>query len=547
MTDQSYLLENDEKSNSAKGKWLGRLAKLIFFVTAIFLILVTILANMGGNSESLRGQVEGFASELFYGQPAKLKTLRRLSFFPTSGIDLEGLEIYATESSLVPIFSVDKLKYFMSFWSIATQTPYFKDLNVENVKAVKGLFGPQEIIIEKIYVDHDNINNRAHLRGNGKLGIHKWAFSNELGVQPSGKTYKYRLLEKSPFTLTLADVDVKGHFENDRGAAYILKDLSITSNSGEMHGDIVLSAPSENLMSIRAALILGKQALPTQSEEAPKSVQPDLTTNITVNFANNPIKYAGSIEVASVDSDNVLGEKSPLAIVKRVRDVLGYSAFEQNGKQIGSFLGPYDMDLKIVLKDSNMLKNHPNADFAFDVVQEQKNIRIGPVSANEDNILPPILILKAENLEKRVIVIAPGTFNLAKLDEYAPVYDKETIAPMSEVRCGLGFARYEGRVMAFENLMIENENGKTFKMSDIRFENGNSLKNARLDEIGSFGFDTVDLDFQTYDFALPAMETVQGKADCFEKYFTRLDPPPPPEPENTVQEDEAGSKKIDNR
>ncbi len=537
MTDQSYLLD-DQKQRSKKSIWIGRLFKLSFFLIAMFLILITILANMGGSSEGLRKQVEGFASEVFYGRPAKLETLKRLSFFPTSGIDIEGLEVYTTETSLVPFVSVGKFRVYMSFWAIAARTPYIKDLYVENARAVKGVFGPNEIFVEKLYIDNDLLQNTAKIKGNGKLGVHKWSFSMDILPKPSGNGFKYRLKEEFPFTLSLSDVSIRGHFMNQRGGAYLLKDLVIESEKSAMTGEIALSAPSENLMAVRGKLLLDTK------NEAEASQPVTLNVDTLINFASSPTKFTGSIETADTKMNKIFGDEGALSIIKRVRDILGYNAFEQDGLQFGSFLGPYDMDLAVKLGNIDWFENNADAELSFPVVQESGKVRIGPTSKNGEKVTPALMIVRSEDNKKRIALLSPGALGLKALKEYLPKYDQVINQDALDVECGLGHITYQGRKVMIKNMQIKAEDANVLELNDVLLETVDGLSAAAFSDRNAISFENVDLKAETYDFIKPHFDSLPNNANCM-SYFTRIDPPAPePEPTQDEAAVEATQKEI---
>lgn len=521
MTDESYLLDNKEKK-SKKGIWIGRFLKLAFFLIAIFLILITILANMGGNSEERRQQVENMAGEIFYGRPARLETLKSLSFFPTSGIDLEGLKVYMTETSLVPFVSIGKFRIYMSFWAIATRTPYIKDIYVENARAIKGVFGPNEIFIEKIFIDDDPLNKSVKLKGNGKLGIHKWAFAFDVEAEPSGRSFKYRLKREFPFELALADVKITGNFKNEFGGAYIIKDLVIELEDTQMAGNIALSAPSENLMGVRGAL-----AIKQKNEEAPANAV-TLQLDTFINFANQPTKFTGTIEATNTKTDIIFGDDGALGIVKRIRDVLGYNAFEQNGIQIGSFLGPYDMDLNIALNQIDWLGADKDTQVTFPIIQESGNIRIGPISKNEEKITPAMMIVKSEDSTKRVALLSPGILSFEDLKTYLPQYDNSLIQQpdVINIECGLGSITYEGRTMRIDDIKIKTEKTGILGLNSVLLDKNQTLSNNNFVALDGFDFATTPLKAQTYDFIKPSLDNNQSISSCL-SYFTRVEPPAP--------------------
>ena len=86
------FIDQEQKIHPVR-KWIMRLLKIGVFLAIMLAIFVTVLANMGGSTVTLKEAAQKFIGESFGGRPAVIQKLVRLSFFPLVGIDAEKIQV----------------------------------------------------------------------------------------------------------------------------------------------------------------------------------------------------------------------------------------------------------------------------------------------------------------------------------------------------------------------------------------------------------------------------------------------------------------------
>lgn len=287
--------------------WVSGILKLVFFVSVFFAVIFTVMANMGGASDTLKESIEGFVSQTFNGKPAKIERLNNMSFFPKIGFDIEGLKVHEKEGAISPILSIEKAKVYISFWDVILKHPQFSALSVENLKAEKGVFGPERFFIEKMYIDHNREENVAIIHTNGMAAGRQWSF--DLGTEIHGKpgAYSYRMTNEKPFTLQLEDLIITG-LMTDKVKDYLrFENLSVTTNDAELlSGTLSISMMDLNLLKMRGDVTFGKNK---------SSLQPE----IVFDYGQEPIKLSGTLKSREISAEDVIGQNSLETLYEKTR------------------------------------------------------------------------------------------------------------------------------------------------------------------------------------------------------------------------------------
>ncbi len=300
MSEAPAILEKKEKN------WITRILKLTFILSALLLIGITVLYNMGGSNDSLKDSVQRFISGIFQGRPATVDRLVNMSFFPRLGFDAEGINVLSSADDDYKIVEIGKVQVFMGFWNVALRNPLVKQFYIEDFKAIKGALGPKEFYIEKIFINHDIENNSAQLNGNGKIGNDPWAFKIDIEIHGDKGNYSYMFGEISPFIFDIADINIIGKFIRHEDGYFKFEDFNITSEDIELRGDLTLSALGRKILKLRGELF---------SKDGNKPLSPDLI----FDYSRSPVKIDGTI------SSGISKEKdSILAILLKLREIAGY-------------------------------------------------------------------------------------------------------------------------------------------------------------------------------------------------------------------------------
>ncbi len=296
--------------------WLSRILKLVFILLAFFLVGITVLFNMGGNSDSLKSSVQNFTSELFHGRPTEVDKLVYMSFFPRLGFDAEGIKVLSSIDEGYNIVEIGKIQVFMGFWDVAFRNPRVKQFYIGEFKAIKGAVGAKEFYIEKIFIDHDVENNAARLSGNGEIGDNPWAFNIDIEVSGSKGEYKYILKNIADFTFNVADISTKGTFIAHEDGYFKFENFEIISEDIEFNGDLTLSALGKKMLKLKGAIT---------SKGSDNPLSPDLI----FNYTKSPVKIDGVISSNSSKQD-IADAKNILLILEKLRDIVGYEAAKKD-------------------------------------------------------------------------------------------------------------------------------------------------------------------------------------------------------------------------
>ena len=315
MSDESYLLDN--KTKTKEKNWFARILKIIFIISACVLVGITVLYNMGGSNDSLKGSVASFISNVFQGRPVEVNNLVYMGFFPKMGFNAEDIKVLSSPEKGYEIASIGKIQFFMGFWDVAFRNPRISYLYLENFHSIKGAVGPQEFYIEKIFIDHDVENKTAALKGKGKVGINPWSFKINIDVleaQDFWRTkgnYSYMLPHEFPFVFDIADINIKGNFLNHESGYYKLKDFKITSGNQEVSGNLVLSA-------------LGKKMLKLKGDIKKSPDYESVNLDLILDFKQSLTKISGAVSSDNTISSDLIARSDIALLYTKLLGFLGY-------------------------------------------------------------------------------------------------------------------------------------------------------------------------------------------------------------------------------
>lgn len=403
MTDDSYLLDNKTKK---KGTWLGRLMKLIFFVLAFVLIMFTILGNMGGSSDSLKENVANFISGAFGGRHTEIHKLVHMGFFPTVGVDAKGIRVMSKPKGGVPVVTIGQVQAFMSFWDVATRDAKFSKFYVEDFRAIRGILGAQEIVMDKLFIDHDLESQTAKLRGDGKLGIHAWDLEVDLKVFNRGSKYKYMVDDEFSATINIADMSLTADFLKHQDGYFKAQSFVLKSADREVQGQLTLSPLGGNLLKIKGMLTLD-------------NAQGNAEVDLVADFSQRPVHYSGVISSEGITLSDWLGEKSFSSVITRLRYLLGHDILNQLPSTPRSVIGNFGADIMFDLKNV-VLEDNYTSNLKFPIVQEADRLKIGPVTSDDATLLPAALVFFEVKDGDLVSVMQSGRLEAAMLRSFFP-------------------------------------------------------------------------------------------------------------------------------
>lgn len=372
MSYETHLLE-DKKDKS----WLSFIFKVIFVLCALFLIMITVLANMGGNGDAWKDSLETFVSSAAGNKPAKVGVLNQMRFFPRMGFDAEHIEIFQDDKNLFPLVTIRKAQMYIKFWNVAFGDSRFSHIYLEDFRALKGVIGREEIWLERLFVDHDIEAKKAFLRANGKVGVHPWSMRAELKISGSKGDYMFSFPDKSHARFELSDMVIDLNIRRHEDAYLKVDNFKITHEEQEVSGNLVLSSTGRNLLKIKGTL---------QDGQKTNEVQFDLL----IDNARRPVKFMG--DVTSPELSMLALDKTYdfVSIYNEFRDIFGYDNADFVSEDEGILLGGYDLDLNFKIQNVDA-RSDTKEDLLFSIIQENRKYHISAIKTQKgEELLAPL-------------------------------------------------------------------------------------------------------------------------------------------------------------
>lgn len=263
-----------------KSTRLQTILKIVFFVAAFFIVIFTVLANMGGNSEGLRSTVEQLATDTT-GYQAKLGKLNNVTFFPSISVDVENLELFRAGIKDVPAIRADRIRTSMGFWDVTFRNGRIKALAVENVRALSGVFLDRPITIDTLAIA-DTSADEARMEIRGSIGAEKLNASVSMDPYGFGKARRYAFGPSRVLRAALGDLGFSAALINAEFPHLAARDIKITYKGQEvLAGDIEVMRRNAAEMAISGAVTLLENA---------STLKPDLILNIETRKITGTIR-----------------------------------------------------------------------------------------------------------------------------------------------------------------------------------------------------------------------------------------------------------------
>ena len=244
-----------EEIKEERRSWFGFITKVLFCFVAFILVILTILANMGGKGDFHKTSVEQFAMEIT-GFPAKVETLHNLTYFPSIAVDFEDLDIFPDVASEVPIGHIDRAQISLGFWDVIRQNGKIKVVDLQGLYALPGLYLNKTIALKHVSIlDTDEAN--AQFEGQGTVDELPLLFTMDMKSVGNGRSKKYSFDARRNFNFELGDMKMTAALQNAFNPYLSIQDLKV-SKSGQdiITGKIDLSDRRKREMTIKGELKL---------------------------------------------------------------------------------------------------------------------------------------------------------------------------------------------------------------------------------------------------------------------------------------------------
>lgn len=306
--------------------WL--FVKTVLIIAAFLFIAFSVLANIGGNSDVLRGAIEGYASELS-GQKASIGQLNNMQFFPDVLFDLEDLKIEDADQRI--IFSVDQLKLSFSFFDLLFSKNRYRVFEVKNLFVAENILMPPGIFIQTVRIKEDE-QKKGQLVFQGHIG--QSPVSGVFAMQSSGSPGRRSFVfgDVWDFQILLAELAMQGRVQKDPLGDLKIEPFSLVQNKATvLSGHLDLMRLGDLQFDIKGRL---------QVKPHDTIVQPSVTLRAA------PFSVTGQMGSEKFVYEDFFAKASPVsAMINRGYEI--FSGATQQQQQTERFLPGFDLDLKI--------------------------------------------------------------------------------------------------------------------------------------------------------------------------------------------------------
>lgn len=239
MDEQETEVEHKRGTEKrSAGKWVGRIFKILFCVTAVLLIIFTVMANIGGASDPLKRSIEGYVSEST-GMNARVGKLNNMSFFPDVAFDFEETEI-SPRGRMDAVMAIGKVQVAFGFWDVMFGTGKVKVINIENFRALPGYLIESDVRIDKISIVEET--EGAHMQSTGEIGGKAFTVRSNMEASGLGRGRKYSFGNERTINISIGDSIAVAMMKGGKGSNIILEDIDIKSGDKKvMSGKIDLA------------------------------------------------------------------------------------------------------------------------------------------------------------------------------------------------------------------------------------------------------------------------------------------------------------------
>jgi len=233
-------------------KWLSRIIKISFFLFAFMAVILTVLFNMGGSSDTLKGAIEDYIAQST-GYAAQIGTFNKMTFFPNISVDLENIKLVKPDIEAMqkwaeqeatkpeeergltaPPFgfetadgTIERLILSVGFWDVGLgQGRKIRDIRIENARFNAGTIHHKPLTIKRLGID-ETAEGKPYLTGIGDLGGDDW--TGNMALQSIGKHSKpkYKIGDESAFDFKIGTLDLNGVMRPRTMGGLHLRDLKI--------------------------------------------------------------------------------------------------------------------------------------------------------------------------------------------------------------------------------------------------------------------------------------------------------------------------------
>lgn len=460
------FIDQEEKDQPVR-RWMRRLLKLTFILSAIFLVFITILANMGGSSPMLKESAEKFIGEIFGNKAAVMQNLVRLSFFPMVGVDGEKLQVTeanaageAMPSEVVAVIS--KFRFFMDFWDMTFRNPRFRSFLIEDGFFRKGTVGNKALTIERAYIDPGLEPNTAKIMANGLYDRAEWSFSFGLEQFGSASRPEYGIAERSALSLKIADLRFSGTLVKSSDNQMKIEGFSLSQGTTTISGDAYFSMISDSAVKLRADI-----KLPGPEVKA-------LSLDLIFNTQAAPLSASGKVTGQNFAWSDFLGDSSLRSVLSRGM-VLFFDdpAIDNRRDGLRWWLNTYNFDVTFDFKNIALSPSH-TANWTMRARQKGGVLGLEEIKGDINGApvdVPALSVFQTQTKDETGFALLLYAHKFAPSLSTVLLEEKQEIKGLSarENTCLGGRLFSANPSHALENLSVETKNPYTISVGDDAF------------------------------------------------------------------------------
>jgi hypothetical protein len=323
QTEQNPLLAKEKKT------WLGFFMKLAFFISVFVIIILTVLANMGGTGDHLKKMIEEFASENTR-YVARIEKLNNVTFFPAISFDFEDMGFFRHAESKVSVGHIDRAQMSVGFWDVFLGRGRIRNISIINLHAAEQTLLDQPVFIKSLGIVDTN-PAQALVEAKGTIGPENFTLSMDMQSWGSGRTKSYGFSERRNIALNLGELGLSSVLQNGINPYLRFQDFKITGRDGAViTGVIDLSKRRAHELTITGELTFNTHNT---------VIKPDLV------FDLNTHRFTGTINSDNFNMNDFNDTSVFAAFVDRLIVIVGTPA--QDGKILDNFftLNPVTLNL----------------------------------------------------------------------------------------------------------------------------------------------------------------------------------------------------------
>lgn len=264
-----------------KRNWFYLLLKIAFGIGAVLLIVLTVMANVGGNSDTLRQSIEQFITENT-SYNANVGQLNAMTFFPDIVLDFEKTELRDKKSTDLAM-TADRVLLAFGFWDVMTSTGKIKALSVDNLRVRDGIFIAPSFEAESVKIVEGIDGPR--LEGNGGVGAEKFNFSTDMNSRGSGRKKRYFFGSQRAFSVNLGNIKISGIIKTGQSNGIMIENLDVKQGGHPVMKGILGAVRNDGVLGLEGRLEMAEHG---------SVIKPDI--DIFIPAWGKPFAITGRIE-----------------------------------------------------------------------------------------------------------------------------------------------------------------------------------------------------------------------------------------------------------